>query len=144
MSKDNDRFLLMSDCPEVQGRWVPKVGDRCIWQGHRGILIPPVDNEVVQIAYQHSEFRGWTTTFVEPTDLIHLPTGDDLWEMLPEGKYDLLDNRNEPAVSNWYLRGVRIGDKSFFGQTRKEALIQGVMYECHGKVWKDKGGWQDV
>ena len=139
-----DRFTLMSDCPEIQGRWVPKVGD---WT-NLGLLIGISQLNGKMPTYWIE--TGESTIECKRNELKVYPTGDDLWEMLPDRCSGTLDYTFGTPKQYRLCLCTDQGDATYIRHhtgwcnTCKEALIQGVMYECHGKVWKDKGGWQDV
>lgn len=130
----DDIYHKMVNCPEIQGQWEPKVGNRT----NKGVLVE-LNNKVANgyCVYKTVRFHYCRS------ELIYHPTQEDLEGMLPhkEGRYYSLGwGADEQGVVRYKFNIYQWQklQETFYG-TARETLAQGVMHG-HGKRW-DGEGW---
>lgn len=147
----DDTFHKMCLAPEIQGQWTePKIGDRTdkgvVWnfELNNAELGDRKPYGAYVVKYDDPWARRSPDNFYILSDLIYLPSQEDLQGMLPykEGRYYSLGwgadeygvVRHKLNIYQWQKL-----QQTFYG-TAKEVLIQGVMHG-HGKRWDDREGW---
>lgn len=129
-------YIEMCELKELQKLWEPKVGD---WFAEKG---SKEGREAKKFLYLGTGSASEYLVANRRGLYLWLPSEEDLWELLPEGKYDLHDARGWGDMANWYVCEEDEYDenKIFEGDIAKQALLQAVVWERWQKTWK--GEWR--
>lgn len=112
-------YIKMCDCPEVQGGWVPLIGDF----SYLSIL----GDVSINCGYNRAVGCGETW----------LPRQDQLQEMVELNLINRLTTFESYLIKNWYIRS-----NFWWKNTSMEQLwLAFVMWELHKKKW-DGTGWK--
>ena len=161
----NETYIKMCNCPEIQNKWKPKVGDKT----DKGIIISIAYNEsspsnsdcyfdnskgIAKIGVYVKYNKNWQ--WLSKEEAIWLPTQEQLQKMLIKAKvwFDLVWFDLQCSVATyevptpdgfgyisevvWALKLMPPKTERYIIQlcpTAEQALIQGVMQEIYQKKW---------
>ncbi len=152
-------YIKQCDCPEIQGIWMPAMGDWVVvrkkveWDGYvlcvdvgevtvvlgidkRGYSGNPIVGDVEDIAfYPECSWKGFDDTPKE--NLIWLPTQSQLQKMVTVSHKEDYNNSMYPILEKLYTFAC-----SMYTNTSMEQLgLAFVMHELHKKIWAN-GKWE--
>ncbi|HDY88973.1 MAG TPA: hypothetical protein ENH82_12780 [bacterium] len=122
MSDTSAQFIKMADCPEIQDRWEPKIGDLT----DRGVVIGLFSHNYLET--DRTKGISW-----EKGDFIYFPRQSKLQKMVRDNDknkypFDLLDNFHE------WSKSLENGFSGYY-LTMRQLWLGFVMWVLHKKKW---------
>jgi hypothetical protein len=118
-----DTYIKMCDCPEIQDKWKPKIGDFT----DKGVIVSILLSFNPNDVFQTNQTGSYA---LEKHNFIWLPSQEQLQEMVSEG----FNARQQLNRFNSFLRNYRARGKDSI----KELWLAFVMQELHNKKWDVK------
>lgn len=126
----DETYIRQCDCPEIQGRWKPKEGDRL----SRGASVWCI-NDIAARCFGADDTLGWGKKSV-----LWLPRQEDIQEMLPKEYITVAAMLSH--FYRWTMDEDFYLEDAFAGNETMEMLwLAFYMHEVHNKAWTEKG-WQ--
>ena len=119
-----DKILIaMCDCPEIQDRWKPKVGDR-IWLNSKEVVIESVDMRHVE---------QWL-----PENFVYIPRIEDVLDWLVPKHFKNYSQAHSRIHGTYYIYDMAI--KGWLDMAIKGWLDMAMLLE-HNKTWNGEA-WE--
>jgi hypothetical protein len=124
-----EELIRMSDVPEIQDRWKPKVGDRVYIKRHEvyGHIVQIEGNDIIHVTSDDGQ-TYWRNTRDE---LIYIPRIEDVLEWLSGWSINLNGNGLQYIVVR--RPGVWTANNPL------TPLIKAYMHLEHNKTWNGEG-----
>ena len=114
-------YIAMCNCPEIQEKWEPKVGDRMVFKDESEEQI--VDDIAIRYAKDYPQ-----------ENVIYIPRIEDVLEWLGDG-FRTLQLSNSGFVCFFYHTSSRRTFKSKWADTAVKAVLKAYMHLLYNKTW---------